>query len=32
MRFDADRKIRPDLGHRSFDVLAERQHISAGPH
>ena len=32
MRFDPDGKIRPDLGHRPFNVLAERQHISAGPH
>ena len=32
MRFDPDGEIRPDLGHRLFDVLAERQHVSAGPH
>jgi hypothetical protein len=32
MRFDTDGEIRPDLGHRLFDVLAERQHISARPH
>jgi len=32
VRFDADGEIRPDLRHRPFDVLAERQHVSAGPH
>ncbi len=32
MRFNADRQIRLDLGHRLFDVLSERQHVSAGPH
>jgi hypothetical protein len=32
VRFGADGEIRPDLGHRPFDVLAERQHVSAGPH
>ena len=32
MRFDTDGEIRSDFGHGLFDVLAERKHVSAGPH